>query len=54
MRYRKKYSPYDIQYFSYEDEGKPRRERIISEDDILNLRILLHSKLSFEDFLQKI
>ena len=37
-----------------EDEGKPNRETIISKDEIVNLRILLNSEISYEDFLAKI
>jgi hypothetical protein len=54
MRYRKQYSPYDIRYFTYKDEGKPERERIISEDEILNLRILLNTEVSIDGLLQKV
>ncbi len=34
--------------------GRPERENIISEDDILNLIILLNTETDYESFLEKI
>lgn len=34
--------------------GRPKRERVISKDEIVNLRILLNTEdLSFDQFLQQ-
>lgn len=34
--------------------GRPEREHIISEDDILNLHIAMNSAKSLDDFLDKV
>lgn len=34
--------------------GRPERDTIISEDEILNLIILLHTETDFDTFLSKI
>lgn len=54
MRYKKNYSPFDVRYYTYKDEGKPERETIISEDEILNLRILLNTETDLVTLLEKI
>ncbi len=35
----------------YDDRGRPVRDTIISEDEILNLKILLNTEHSFEELL---
>jgi len=35
-------------------EGRPKREKVIRNEDILDLRIALNSSKSFEDFLKQI
>ncbi len=34
--------------------GRPEREHIISEDDILNLQIAMNSAKDLDDFLEKV
>lgn len=45
---------YQITDKSVEFEGRPERDTIISEDEILNLIILLHTETDFDTFLSKI
>lgn len=54
MRYKKRYSPFDVRYYTYKDEGRPERESVISEDDILNLKILLNTETDLQELLLKI
>lgn len=35
-------------------EGRPKREKVIRNEDVLDLRIALHSSKSLEDFLNEI
>ncbi|MGM0442578.1 MAG: hypothetical protein ACQEQV_00135 [Fibrobacterota bacterium] len=54
MRYKKRETPYDVRYYTFSEEKKPQRERIITHDDILNLRILLNTEKTMEAFLAKV
>ncbi len=54
MRYNKQYSSKEEELSASFDEGKPDRERIISEDEILNLTILLNTETDFEKLLSQL
>lgn len=56
MRYEKRSKEFEpmVRYSLLQDEGFPNRERIISEDEILNLRILLNTETDFDELLERL